>query len=337
MTASALVALALTALPCAPVRELPRPVRGVVLSLHDADPGRSYEADVAALHALGANAISIMPTWYMATVRSATVSPGNTTLGQLEDTLATARSYGLQVLVAPVLQIEQLDEGEWRGVLAPPDWDDWFSSYRELLLETARIAERNGASALLVGSELCSSERMEGRWRALIADVRRVFAGSLAYQANWDHREVPEFFDALDILATNAYFELRKEDAPMTLATLVAAWRPFRDDLLTWAEGLGKPLLVTEIGYPSLAGGTAFPWDYTRATPVSLEEQELGYEAMFEAWSEAPQAAGLFVYEWWGAGGGEDRGYTFRGKPAEAVLRRWLAGGDADVVRALAR
>ena len=34
--------------------------------------------------------------------------------------------------------------------------------------------------------------------------------------------------------------------------------------------------------------------------------------------------AGALFWNWWGPGGPEDRWYTPKGKPAEAVLRRWF-------------
>ena len=314
------VALSLEAAPAK--RKLPEPVRGVVLALHDVDPRRSYRAEVRELGDLGINAVSIMPTWRMDHVRSARVEEGAATIAQIEETLAAAREQGIAVLVAPVIQISHLQGDEWRGVIAPPDWDVWFASYQRQLLNLADVAEKHGAAALLVGSELCSTEALEPRWRKLIAEVRARFNGSLAYQTNWDHRSEPTFLDALDLLATNAYFELVPVAVQATTGELVRAWRPFQRDLLAWAALRGKPLLITEVGYASVAGATAYPWDYTRTAPIDLEEQARGYDAFFAAWWD--HRPGFFLYEWWGEGGPHDRGYTPRGKPALGILRHWL-------------
>jgi hypothetical protein len=309
----------------APLRRLPEPVRGIVVPLHDLDPRRSYRAAVAEVAASGATAVSIMPVWEMPRVGSPRVRRGAATRRQIEDALAAARRAGLAILVAPALRIIDPRPGEWRGVIRPPDWEVWFASYRDLLLELAAIAEEYDAEALLVGSELCSSEAEEGHWRRLIADVRQVFRGSLAYQANWDHREVPRFLDALDQAGTNAYFELGRDVARPSVGLLTAAWWPHRDRLVAWARSLGRPLLITEIGYPSVAGAAAFPWDHTRRGPIDLEAQRRAYEAFFAVWMDEPALAGFFVYEWWGEGGAADPGYTPRGKPALEVLRRWFA------------
>ncbi|MCB1733536.1 MAG: hypothetical protein KDI21_23895, partial [Halieaceae bacterium] len=78
-----------------------------------------------------------------------------------------------------------------------------------------------------------------------------------------------------------------------------------------------------EVGYPSLDGAAIAPWDHTRGAPVDLEEQRRAYAAATAALLElAP--AGVFFWTWLGEGGRFDRHYTPRGKPAEAVLRRYL-------------
>ena len=112
------------------------------------------------------------------------------------------------------------------------------------------------------------------------------------------------------------------------LSELVASWRSVRDKILAWRRGAGlsdRPLVFTELGYASIDGCASKPWDYTQQTPIDLQEQALCYQAFFRAWSGRSELAGVFVYEWWGSGGLEDRGYTPRGKPAEEVVRRWFA------------
>ena len=39
--------------------------------------------------------------------------------------------------------------------------------------------------------------------------------------------------------------------------------------------------------------------------------------------------AGFFLYEWWGVGGPQDRGYTPRGKPAADLIRRRFGAAPA--------
>ena len=50
------------------------------------------------------------------------------------------------------------------------------------------------------------------------------------------------------------------------------------------------------------------------------------YEGFFKSWYGHPNLGGFMVWEWTPEDGGEDdKGYTPENKPAEKVLREWLA------------
>ena len=62
---------------------------------------------------------------------------------------------------------------------------------------------------------------------------------------------------------------------------------------------MGKPLVFTEFGHPSVTGGGGAPWNDFLDGPAGVVDLEA-------------QVGGL-----------RDRSYTPRGKPAEQVLRNW--------------
>jgi hypothetical protein len=123
----------------------------------------------------------------------------------------------------------------------------------------------------------------------------------------------------------SAYFVLSDHDAADE-AELAKAWLQHRDALLAFARDQGKPLWLTEVGYPSLDGAARRPWDYTRDADIDLEEQRRCYAALVATWDGVGELAGLLVWNWWGNGGSKDGTYTLRGKPAERVLRGWYGG-----------
>ena len=99
--------------------------------------------------------------------------------------------------------------------------------------------------------------------------------------------------------------------------------------LQAWSRLHGRPILFTEVGYPSRRGAATDPWNYAARRPGDLEGQRRCYRAFAEAWEGVPELAGAFFYLWWGEGGPEDRDYTPRGKPAAHELSRWFnAVGD---------
>jgi hypothetical protein len=236
--------------------------------------------------------------------------------------LAHAAARGLRVTLFPILVLERTAPGQWRGTLAPRDVDTWWSSYEAFILAHARLAAAHRTAALVIGSELGSTEGWRDRWYHLISRVEKVYGGALLYSANWDHFEHVSFAARLDGLGVTGYFELTR-DRDASVETLTAAWAAPRAALLAAAKARGLPLWITEVGYPSVDGGAGAPWDYTRDAPVDLEEQRRAVLALARAWGDQP-LEGLFIWEWSGDGGASDRGYTLRGKPAECELRAWF-------------
>lgn len=241
---------------------------------------------------------------------------------------ALARANNLRVILMPIILLSDPRGNEWRGVINPPNWDDWFAAYRDFLLHFARIAQRGHIEAMLVGSELISTEKYTDRWRSLIADVRKVFDGKLSYSANWDHYRVVQFWDALDLVGMTSYYKLSSDPNP-SLESLVEAWQPIKRGILRWQRQVGKPLLFTEVGWCSQEGTSIEPWNYyyhQTATEAGLAEQANCYRAFMRVWDDVPEVGGVIWWEWDDTPGGPtDYNYTPRGKPAEKVLREWFA------------
>ncbi len=268
--------------------------------------------------------MALVVAWGQRDVRADTIAATSSTTpdATVRALIRGAEARGLRMLLFPILTLDKLAVGEWRGTVQPADVDAWWTAYERFILHYARLGADEGAHALSVGSELGSTEAWRDRWFHLISKVEKVFRGELTYSANWDHYEAVSFWSRLDWIGVNAYFELTT-DARASEADLIAGWTPHRDALLAFAAAQERPLVLTEVGYPSLDGGAVSPWDYTRTAKVDLEEQRRAFAALAAAWADTA-LAGVFVWEW-GAGGAEDRGYAPRGKPAECVLRDWFA------------
>ena len=231
-------------------------------------------------------------------------------------------------MLFPILWIEKRAIGDWRGTLKPSDPVAWWDSYRRFIAHYAKLAARERVDIFSVGSELGSMEGHTLRWRELIADVRKKFSGKLIYSANWDHYQHVTFWEAVDYIGMTAYYRLTTSLEP-TLPGLVSAWQKVRRQLLEWYEGQKKPLVFTELGYPSVDGAAASPWDYTSGRAIDHEEQRLCFEAFFRVWRDEPRLAGVFFWNWWGPSDGQNTWYTLKGKPALAVVRKWMSRTQA--------
>lgn len=305
----------------------PPPVRGLAVAPHF-ESGLDLEGALARVDevaALGATHVSVVVEWAQEDVAATAITPFRygTDDTRVRYVLRRARELGLQAMVFPIVRVVVRAPGQWRGTLVPADREAWWRAYRRFILYYADLAAEERAAIFSVGSELVSMEADGDRWRALVADVRGRFPGRLTYSANWDRFAGVPFWDALDYVGVNAYHELT-DRGHAEERELAEKWRTLREGLRAAARSAGRPLLITEVGYPSLDCGACYPWDYTRDVAADAEEQRRAYAAFARAWDAVPELGGVFFWVWAGEGGEGDRGYTPRGKPAAGVLRGWF-------------
>lgn len=325
----------IAAAPSAPLTGLP--YRGAGMQIQRIDWIDRYEKSIDEIAAIGGDTVSLVVDSRQENGSSNKIyldmrmTPTPEQLGRL---ITRARSKGLRVILMPIVLLDAPRDNEWRGTIAPQRWEDWWESYRAMINHFAWIAEAYGVNVLSVGSELVSTEdeRFVHEWRRLIRDVRKTFHGQLTYSANWDHYRPVKFWDQLDLIGMNSYYKLGN-DHNVQIPEIVKRWRDIQTDLLAFQKQVGKPLLFLEVGWCSLANAAHEPWDYTKTSEaVDVDLQRRLYEGYFQAWYGNPALGGFMVWEWTpGDGGNDDRGYTPEGKPAEKVLRDWLAKPRWDV------
>jgi hypothetical protein len=301
--------------------------RGIALGLFSQDPAFRYGELLAEIRDAGATHVSVAWVAWQETIHSNEIGPvpgWTATDEQIVESIRTAKALGLHVTAFPILRIVHLKHPtEWRGRIAPADEDRWWESYDRFILGALDLAVRGGADRMTIGSELLSREGERERWKELIGRVRvRAPGVSVLYSANWDHYELVSFWDLVDDVGVTAYFELTR-DLDASTADLARSWSLVRPSIERFSRRIGRRILFTEVGYPSLDGGAAWPWDETRRAPIDLEEQRRAYEAFVVAWGGAPELGGVYFWNWFGFGGPDDASYTPRNKPAASVIRGW--------------
>jgi hypothetical protein len=176
----------------------------------------------------------------------------------------------------------------WRGLIghewnprecgAGSAWGAWWESYAPWILRYARLASASNATAFLLQHELnVAAAACPERWSALIADVRRVYAG-LVSAAFLDDILLPvvqaktTYARQLDFLGIDCYsgpgtlplipYGTTSYPHPVlpwqdvNLSTLLAAKKatlPKYADTARWAR---LQIVCTEVGFPSR------PWSY---------------------------------------------------------------------------
>lgn len=305
--------------------------KGVALGVYAAgNTLRTYHPDLVEIRALGANSISLPVYWSQKDIQATEIHPYRGSGfdparydAQIRSVIGEAHELGLRVFLMPIVQLEKMGPSQWRGTLQPADWGRWFASYEAFILHYAHLAADGGVELLSVGSELASTERFRPEWTYLIRQVRAVYQGKLTYSANWDHYQEVTFWNELDFLGLSGYYDLSSE-IPVTYTGLHQAWQALRANLLRWQQAEGNPLIFTEIGYPSQSNAARSPWDYTAKGYPDAHLQLLCYRAFIETWKETPGLAGTYLWIWEaGKGGPADRGYAWRGKPAQQEIETW--------------
>ena len=152
-----------------------------------------------------------------------------------------------------------------------------------------------------------------------------MFTGPITYAANPGSEGALNWWDQVDFIGIDAYYSLTDKNDP-SLDELKAAWAPRVASLQALSETWGKPILITELGYPSLDGANREPWNGQVSDVVDLQEQADLYQALFESFYNQTWFAGIFWFTWETdplQGGPCDTHATPHDKPAEAILRLW--------------
>lgn len=305
------------------------PLRSIGMQIQRVDWIERYQQSMDEIAAVGADTVLLVVDARQENGTSSRVYLDmrmTPTPQQLAELIQHAKSKNLRVILMPIVLLDAPRGNEWRGTLKPENWNDWFNSYRDMIKHFAWIAQGNGVDLLVVGSELVSSENNFEQWTQTIREIREIYKGKLTYSSNWDHYTSVPFWDQLDLVGMNSYWKLGK-DHTASVEQIKQRWSEIQGDLIPFLEKVHKPLVFLEVGWCSLANAAHEPWDYTKVEEsIDLELQRRLYEGFFESWQGNPHLGGFSIWEWTpGDGGSDDRGYTPEAKPAEQVLRHWLA------------
>ncbi|RIL02016.1 MAG: hypothetical protein DCC71_16980 [Proteobacteria bacterium] len=288
------------------------------------------DAQIAELARAGVEWVALTPRWMQQRTNSTELAPHperSPSDASVVRAIRAVRRHGMRVFLKP--QVDVVADG-WRGEIAfasEADWAAWFRSYARFALHYARLARDEGVDLLSVGVELDATRHRERDWRELIASLRPVFPRSLVYAANWGRERDVAWWDALDYAGVDAYFPLASAPDP-SLDALRAAWLPHLRELRAWAGRICKQVIFTELGYRSVRGASARPWEWEQAGPPAHDEQARLYRAALDVFWEERWLGGLYWWQWRTApphDAAADTDYTPQDKPAWSVLREFYA------------
>jgi Ca2+-binding RTX toxin-like protein len=279
--------------------------------------------------ATGANTVTIIPNFFQADKFSNSVGlrlgdPANPwddesdSLARVEQSILEAKARGLKVVLKPHLETQNR---VWRAELAPSDPKAWFASYKAMMVEYAKVAQKAGAAMICVGTEMDSmidptktfvdssgaTKTYSQAWADIIDAVRAVYSGKVTYAATyWTVKDVG-FWDKVDYIGVDAYLPLTPKHAQgdtsaynPTVQEMVDAWTTphfnswVRDTLhggksaveyyKALSEQYDKKIVFTEVGYRSLDGTSTDPGVFGggQDSPPDYQEQVDCYIALFK-------------------------------------------------------
>jgi len=330
---------------------------GMALNVYHASSMDRYYEAIDRMAAMGVNTLQVVTPAFQRhgaspEVRIITGPRRGPTPQQLIGLLRHAREKGLNTILMPQVNFTEPRGNEWRGKISPPDWNRWWRSYRDMLDHFLAIARLGEADVFVVGCELLTTltQRHRDQWDAMIERCRRRFDGKLTFSTTWDTYNRVSFWEKLDFIGISAYWDLTTHaedpDDPSE-AAIAKRWEAIQQKLFAFSKAQDTPLLITELGYPSLPWALKDPWNYVNDGSVEpdLEAQARGYRAFLRNWhgyvtppgqaptqrpgGDGPPMAGAIFYEWdvYAAAPGEDTGMGIWGKPAYDVLHGWLRDG----------
>lgn len=240
-------------------------------------------------------------------------------------------------MLMPYLWIESFASGHWRGDIdmsSDEAWQSWFRHYEAFLLPFAQICENTRVDLFCIGSEFVKATTQRKQdWRQLIRKIRRVYHGPLTYAAATVEFQQIQFWDELDYIGVNAYFQLSQNNEA-TFADLKRAWQPHRKAIEQIYRRYRKPIIFTEAGYKSSKGSWIKPWEWewggnaASNLELDLQAQAMCYKALLQTFWAEPWFYGVYWWKFYShpdVGGHADKGFTPQNKPAEEVIRQWYA------------
>ena len=312
---------------------LRKPVLGIALNIHHVSDLELYLRSVDQIAELGANALVVITPWFQDTGSTNAIYriPNHCpTDEQLKAVLKRAKQRNLRTAIVPIVLIKNPVAKEWRGTITPTSWEQWWMSYDSFIKHFARMAAELDVDILSIGSELNSTEDQEQQWTNVATTTRRIFSGTMTYTANWDRYQKVKFWNLVDVISISAYFELVDTPEQQNVLIMSEAWEKIATKIAAFAKAQGRPLLLMEVGYPSVPWAALHPWNYQ---PGDLkvsdpETQARAYEAFLTIWTakltaQACPVQGFFLYHWdpYHSGDSRDFGYGIEGKPAKTLIR----------------
>ena len=217
-----------------------------------------------------------------------------------------AKSLGLHVFV--VMQLQSSGDQLWSAFIHFSTYaqeQQWFASYWQTLRPYAMAAEQNGVEQLALGTEYKWLEQNApaSLWNGLIDELSQVFHGTITYNMDWSalHNPVPSWMrnPHLKMIGVSAYEPLENTPVRVDPKQIRALWaQTVQRDLDNFSIALGKPIVLSEVGYPNCQVALYQPWNSSCTAPQDQQEQAAATDAALADILPDKRILGTFFWGW---------------------------------------
>ncbi len=207
------------------------------------------------------------------------------------------------------------------------EWQAFEKNYEKFIITYVEIAVKTNTDMFCIGTELkYFAQKRVAFFQRLISRIRSQYKGKITYAENWDCFEDVTFWNLLDYIGIDAYFELLNNKTPK-VSSLIQSWKPIKAKIKLLSDKFSKKILFTEYGYQSKDFSTNKPYLHSEVASVNLQTQSNALEALFKCFWNEDWFAGGFNWKWYddykNNGGSKDTDYTIQNKPAEKILKKY--------------
>ncbi|HEU5378208.1 MAG TPA: hypothetical protein VFV38_22530 [Ktedonobacteraceae bacterium] len=249
------------------------------------------------------------------------------TLDAFGNGIQRAVSLGYHVFFVPLTDVVAHDQ--WAGVIeyqSQQQLQAWFDRYWNALKPYAEVAQQAGAEQMAIGTELewLAQNAPASFWNQLISRVQSVFKGKLTYDMNWWpslNDRPPTWFKnpALTAIGLSEYIPLVDSSQRVDPGAMPDLWKNKVGKLIdTFVAQIGKPIILSEIGYRDTSDGLYNPYSGESSAPTDTQEQAAAYAAALINVFNDPHITGIFFWAWDNV---DQLGVA--GKQAVQVVYRW--------------
>ncbi len=230
--------------------------------------------------------------------------------------------------------------------------EEWFESYRQLILNYAKIAEYSGVDYLLIGGKPLLStlpdensiyleEKLEKEWRSLISEIRQQFHGNLIWVTNIGIQmdPLPSFIDLFDEIYISVDSPLASDSNPSFEQISYNFTSVIDNYIYEVYRSTLKPITIA-LAYPSVEGSVLgcqliendcnndglFTQNELLEYDVDVQAQADIYNAILPVTASREWITGISIRGFNPTGNPLDPSSSIWDKPAQDVIEYWYKG-----------